>query len=187
MSHIWISHTPHMKESCPTEWVMSHMWMSHVAHMNQSCLADKWVTSHIWMSHVPHVNKSCPTCEFVMSHMWMNRVTHMNQSRLAHEWVTSHIWMSHVPCTSELYTFSPKKNRQDTILSKKNLLKNLLLASQHRTDILLVTRFRPAHFYFGHAHFDRIEPGYRDIQVEIYTWILARFRPAFLFRAWPFW
>jgi len=54
-------------------------------------------------------------------------------------------------------------------IKKKIRKKNLFLASQHRTNILLVTRFRPAHFYFGHAHFDRIKPRYRDIHVEIYT------------------
>ena len=30
MSHIWVSHVPHMSESCPTyQWVMSHIWVSH--------------------------------------------------------------------------------------------------------------------------------------------------------------
>jgi len=39
--HIWMSHVPHMNESCHTyEWVMSHIWMSPVPYMNETCLSD---------------------------------------------------------------------------------------------------------------------------------------------------
>ena len=41
--------------SCHTcGWVMSHIWMSHVTHMKESYHTYEWVMSHIWMSHVWH-------------------------------------------------------------------------------------------------------------------------------------
>ena len=78
------------------EWVMSNMWMSHVPHMNESCPTCEWVMSHVWMSHVPHMNESCPTCEWVMSHVWMSHALHMNESCPRYEWVMFHIWMIHI-------------------------------------------------------------------------------------------
>jgi len=77
MSHIWVSHVTHMKESCHTyEWVMSHIWMSHV--------------SHIWMSHVTHMSESRDTYEYVLCHIWMCHVSHI---WMCHE---SRIWICHV-------------------------------------------------------------------------------------------
>jgi len=50
MSLIWVSHVPHMSESCPSyEWVMSLIWVSHVPHMSESCPSYKWVMSRISM------------------------------------------------------------------------------------------------------------------------------------------
>ena len=76
MSHICISHVPHMNESyCTYERGMSsqvrmshdlHM-MSHVTYIwiinqwNFVCHMYAWAMSHIWISHVPHVTESCPT------------------------------------------------------------------------------------------------------------------------------
>ena len=104
MSHIWMSHVPHMNESCLTyEWVMSHIWMSHVSHMNESCLTYEWKATCVqyqktttWsMTHVTHMNESCLTYKRVMSHTWM-RHPRMNQFCLTCQWVMSHIWISHV-------------------------------------------------------------------------------------------
>jgi len=36
-------------------WMMSHMCMSHVPHMHQSCHTYTWVTTHIYISHVTHM------------------------------------------------------------------------------------------------------------------------------------
>ena len=51
-------------ESCHAyEWVMSHIWMSHVPHVNESCQKCEWVMSHTWRSHVTYMNESCHTYE----------------------------------------------------------------------------------------------------------------------------
>ena len=87
--HIWMSHVPHINESCDTyEWVMSHIIVSHVTHMNESC--------HIWMCHVTHMNAIG-----VMSHIFMSHVTHMSESCDTYEWVPWHIWISHDTYISE--------------------------------------------------------------------------------------
>ena len=100
-----------------------------------------------------------------MSHIWISHVSHMNGSRPTYEWVMSHIQVSHIHFppkkTTEYYfkTFPPWKkpaSRESTQdrhsflvaicrctyknnfpFKKKFRKKNLLLASQHRTDILL--------------------------------------------------
>jgi len=114
MSHIWVSHVPHI----------SHIWVGHVTRMSESHHAYEWLMSHIrlirvwvecvmahiWVSHVY-------TCEWVMSHIcashisiWVSHVTRMREwrftewsyhtygwvmSHLGVEWVMSHIWVSH--------------------------------------------------------------------------------------------
>ena len=85
-----------MNESCPTyEWVMSHIWMSHIPHMNESCPTHEWVMSHIWMSHVPHMNESCPTHEWVMSYTYEWVTSHrMNVSLHTHQCVISYMNVS---------------------------------------------------------------------------------------------
>jgi len=75
-----MSHVPHMDESCPKyEWVvshiwrvLSHIWISHVPHMR--------VMSQIWMSHKPQINVSYMNASYltyewviykwVVSHLW---------------------------------------------------------------------------------------------------------------------
>ena len=76
ISHVWMSHVTHMKESCHTrEWVMSHMWMRHVTHVNELCH-----TELIWdPSSTTQVNESCHTYERVMSHIWKSHVTRMKE------------------------------------------------------------------------------------------------------------
>jgi len=44
----------HIKESCHIK--MSHIWMSHVPHMNESRPTYEWVMSY---QDVPHTNESC--------------------------------------------------------------------------------------------------------------------------------
>ena len=104
MSHLWMSHVPHIDGSCPTcEWVRSHMLMGHVTLMNESCPTYEcvalmneschtywWVMSHMWKSHAPRMHESYHTHEWVMSHMWMGRVTHMSTT---YESYVSHIWV----------------------------------------------------------------------------------------------
>ena len=52
MSHVWMSHVAHMKESYR---VMLHIWRSHIG-----------VMSHVWMSHVAPMKKSYRKLEGVM-------------------------------------------------------------------------------------------------------------------------
>jgi len=90
--HVWMSHVPHMNDSCPTYYLpdsawtqwdfksKTDRWMSHVTCMDESCHTYESVMSRIWMSHVTHMNESC--------HIWISHVTHMNES--------CHIWTSHV-------------------------------------------------------------------------------------------
>jgi len=120
VSHIWMSHVPHMNESCPTyEWVMSHTLMSHVGHMeksmNESCLTYKSVMSRICrtrMSHVSHIKKWCDTYEWVLVRIiytWdmthslrhmrdMTHAIHINELSytwfLRETWLMQYIWMS---------------------------------------------------------------------------------------------
>jgi len=66
----------HMNQSCHLWCVVSHIWMSHVPHINTSCLFYEWPiqyyvckcqgvhhrwNSTTWMNHFSHVNESCPT------------------------------------------------------------------------------------------------------------------------------
>ena len=45
------------------EGVMSHMCVSHVPHVNESCPICERVMPHMWMGHVSYVNGSCSICE----------------------------------------------------------------------------------------------------------------------------
>ena len=124
MSHIWMSHVPHMNESCHIykqvtnatftnvhviyEWVLSR---AHVPHTNESCHTYEQVISRIWRSAVIHTNESCHTWKWVMSHTWMikswmshwrmSHATRMQGALSTYEWGMPPIWMSHVPCMKE--------------------------------------------------------------------------------------
>ena len=63
------------------EVVISHIWMSHVMHSKESSPALECGISHIWMSLVTHLNESCHTFEWVLSHIWMSLVTHQSKGR----------------------------------------------------------------------------------------------------------
>jgi len=64
-SHTWMSHVPHVIESCPTyRWSMVHIWVSHIT-------SHAVFSSRIWMGGVPHINESCPSYEWVISYIWM--------------------------------------------------------------------------------------------------------------------
>jgi len=105
------------------EQVMSHVWMSHVWHTKDSCLIFGWLVSHrrerkrdrerkkiltkpanllsqnasclAW--HGPWcTNDSCLTYEWVLTHTYMSHVPHLLESCLTYEWVMSHTWMTHV-------------------------------------------------------------------------------------------
>ena len=106
MSHIWMSHVPHMNAPYPRcECVM---WVGHVPHMNASrhtygCVVSRilWFICHVWMSHDPHINTSCPTyiCvmptyESAMYHIWRIHAPLMNVSCHTYKCATPHI------CTS---------------------------------------------------------------------------------------
>jgi len=78
-------------ESCHAyEWVMSHMWMSHVPHVNESCHKHEWVMSHMWRSHVQYMNEWCHIYERLMSHIWRRQcvMSHIctGHVRLTHGW-----------------------------------------------------------------------------------------------------
>jgi len=85
------------------EWVMSHIWMSHVPHIHESCHTYEWVMSHIFTSHVTCMNESCHTYESKLWHvsqfacMVMRAYgTHIHESWLIHiyEWVMTHSYIS---------------------------------------------------------------------------------------------
>jgi len=127
VSHIWMSHVPHMNESCPTyECVMSS---SHMCRRSLKLIL-RGPVSHVWMSDVTRMNESCPTYECVMSnicrhslcsnstcgpvshvgmcHLWMRHVTLMNVWTDSHHingWVMSHMQMRHA-CRRGSYTTS---------------------------------------------------------------------------------
>jgi len=103
MSHIWVSHVPHMHEPWPTyEKVMSHTQFGlHPAA--PAC----WVMSLIWVSHVTSENGSCHTYE---GGIWLiNTIIHLythssvyllllppHESCHTYEWAMSSIGMRHV-------------------------------------------------------------------------------------------
>jgi len=116
MSHIWISHVPHVNKSCPTyERILrfntsfdspakrastcAWMWMRHVAHLNESWPTCEWVMSHLRMNHVPYVSAfyfktrriAVYVCKYVMVHMWVSHVAYMNESCPTCGWVMSHM------------------------------------------------------------------------------------------------
>jgi len=94
--HIWISHVPHMNESCPTYEcieiavccsayeciqiffgeIESYSFESHRHVSSHTC---DWVTSHTCGWVTSH------TCDWVTSHTWLSHVTNMNESRHTHE------------------------------------------------------------------------------------------------------
>ena len=61
MSHVWLGHVTHVKESCQTsgdrrheryvtyQWVMSHMWTNHVTQVTESYY--KWAMSYMNISY----------------------------------------------------------------------------------------------------------------------------------------
>jgi len=71
MSHVWLGHVTHVKESCQTsgdrrheryvtyQWVMSHMWTNHVTQVTESYY--KWAMSYM--------NISDHTYKGVMAHI----------------------------------------------------------------------------------------------------------------------
>jgi len=62
ISHIWIRHSTHVNDSCPThEWAMSHAWMSRMTHMKEPRHTHQWVMPHVCMSHATHIDKPCCT------------------------------------------------------------------------------------------------------------------------------
>jgi len=77
MSHIWMGYD----ESCHTYgWVMSHIWVSHVPHMRESLHTHGYVLSHTRIRHVTHMNMSGHISVCVMSrtrvcriHSWWHR------------------------------------------------------------------------------------------------------------------
>jgi len=97
----YMSHVPHMNESCPTYECgcystsryfllmysyISNKYMSHVPHMDESCPTDEWgywdaswrcLHMYTYMSHtcLSHV-----TCGWVMSCIWMSHVLHIHES-----------------------------------------------------------------------------------------------------------
>jgi len=91
MSHMWMSHVPHMN-AC--EWIMSHRWMHDFSHMNESC-----------PSYYTYVNKSCEwvislvlhICEWVM---WMSHVPSITHHGTR---VILQVWMSHFPRMNASY------------------------------------------------------------------------------------
>jgi len=93
MSHVWMSHVTHTKESCHVTHMIeschSYVWPLLPWHMNVSLHTYESATCHICTSHVTHVNESCHTYEWIMSHIWMSHVTHMCD-HFCHD-----IWMSH--------------------------------------------------------------------------------------------
>ena len=109
VSHIWMSHVPHMHDSCHTyERVMSHAWTSRVTHINGSFHTHEWVTSQTWVGCVTHMSRLCHTYERVLSHIWMSHITY--------EPFMSHIWTSHVTQVVDDH-FIDLKNKQGVAAS----------------------------------------------------------------------
>jgi len=119
VSHMWMSHVPHIKESCPSHLhkrVMSLIWMSNVIYTNGSRHPYEWYVqggrekSLVWMSHVTHVNMSFHTYKRIMSLILIRHVSpiymnesrhHSNNSCHSYEWVASLVWMVCAGCTRE--------------------------------------------------------------------------------------
>ena len=88
MSHTWMSHNAHIKESCDTyqRVNVTHMnascdtWTGHITEINRSCHRLEWVMSDVRMRHVTRINETCRTYEWGMSHVWMRHVTRKNDS-----------------------------------------------------------------------------------------------------------
>ena len=121
MSHVWKSHSTHIKESCNTyDAVTLHIWMNHVIDMHESCdtyesvmylrkEAIEWAVGDECV--ITHTNESCHTYEWVYSihtikshqtYGWvMSLQKNAIQSAVGDAWVMTHIWMSHVTHTNE--------------------------------------------------------------------------------------
>jgi len=91
MMVIWVSHIPHIDESCHThEWVyiMSESYTTYrwvMSHTRMS-LYHEWVIYHISMSHVTHMNES------ISYHgAWLIRVCDMTHRYVVHD---SLVWPS---------------------------------------------------------------------------------------------
>jgi len=102
MSHMWLSHSTHVNESCHvwndscrirtrhvtykfvmsrsirragSVWVMSHMWMSHVTYKSvMSRTNESRLQYSVCLFGARAAGESCHTCEWVMPHIneWCN-------------------------------------------------------------------------------------------------------------------
>ena len=65
---------------------MSFMWISHIPHVNESCHTCKWVMSYKRVRHVPHMKESRHTYECVMKEACTSCVegTHTHSDSLSH-------------------------------------------------------------------------------------------------------
>ena len=115
MSHVWISHGPHMNESWHTyEWVMAqHAWTDSSSHE----VPHIWVRSHKRTSHGTRTNESWLTYEWVMAHVRMSHgaicmkrllfaSTDFSSHEARHVWVMSHVceWvMAHISMSHGTY------------------------------------------------------------------------------------
>jgi len=86
----------------PSEWVVSHICMSHVPHMNESCHLYEWVMSHIRTSHATYMcvkKGSYHMHEEAKSHICESHKceSHMCESHICE----SHICESHI-CDSNI-------------------------------------------------------------------------------------
>jgi len=121
MSHVWKSHSTHIKESCNTyDAVTLHIWMNHVIDMHESCdtyesvmylrkEAIEWAVGDECV--ITHTNESCHTYEWVYSihtikshqtYGWvMSLQKNAIQSAVGDAWVMTHIWMRHVTHANE--------------------------------------------------------------------------------------
>ena len=75
-----------------TTWMRQGMWVSHAPHVNESCPTCEWVMSHKWMCHVPHVKKArsscqvwlpCFTCRLCLI-LWVNETCHTLSPHTSH-------------------------------------------------------------------------------------------------------
>jgi len=142
VTHMRVSHLPHVNESCHTcQWDISQikkkvwlqMWVSrithislshvtqstsHVTHVSESCHTYQWLMSHIRMSHVTHIHASCHA--WVMSHVWHQHVTHLFAPNLAHSKHMVHTWIRYAHTNEScvyIYKCHPKLSSNDATSS----------------------------------------------------------------------
>jgi len=80
----------------------AHKWISHIPHMNESCHTYEWVMSHIWMIHgicfSPAHARVAHTRTQVMSRNNLNK-SWRNESYHTYEWVMAYVshqeWRTH--------------------------------------------------------------------------------------------